>query len=590
MSEYKITKKGKTFVPTEEQEKFFEFIDNGMGNAVIKASAGSAKTSTIVSSLRYINRKKRVLCIAFNVSTRDSIKEELEMEGGYDNVTVMTFHGLGFKLLNGAYRGEEITVYEHKYKNYINTHLEDIADKEYLKRIGSLRSVYISNIRRLVDYARHYCVMKPKDIKKLTEIFSDIEILNDEAEIVFKILQWGKENMKQIDLTDMVWLPNVLNINTRFENYDYVFVDEAQDVSVAEERLVNRVKGRGCRTIAVGDEKQRINVWCGASAEAFGHFETAPNTSLFTLSTSFRLPKIGEKLIHETYPEINIKSAKNAIEGEINEEVKVGDICKDSLVLCRNTAPLIHTYLECLRMNKRCYLKGWETEKDMFTILIKCNYSKFLDKKIEKGDGLFPRLYATLLCMIDYLKSHGLSESEIYTNDAILKLHDQIQALYALSDSLTDTDELLSKIDDIFGEKDPFQDDLIVFSTIHRAKGLEADNVYILCPSLITETHADTEWQLEGERNLGYVALTRFKKSLNYIEENEWTRRILFKTKSIKRELEDIRPKLKCLIPDNAFSEVTESVKVSETEAARAPKKEKKKEKQKAGLKFAEML
>ena len=67
----------------------------------------------------------------------------------------------------------------------------------------------------------------------------------------------------------------VLNMESRTIKFDYVFVGEAQDVTVAEEKLVEKVKGRGCRLVAVGDENQRINVWCGASKTAMDNFENA---------------------------------------------------------------------------------------------------------------------------------------------------------------------------------------------------------------------------------------------------------------------------------------------------------------------------
>ena len=47
MQKYIITKGENSFDATEEQGLFFDFIEHGSGNAVIKASAGSAKTSTI---------------------------------------------------------------------------------------------------------------------------------------------------------------------------------------------------------------------------------------------------------------------------------------------------------------------------------------------------------------------------------------------------------------------------------------------------------------------------------------------------------------------------------------------------------------
>lgn len=46
------------FTPSIYQEKFFDFIQHGVGNAVIKATAGSGKTATAVSAMKLIPSKE----------------------------------------------------------------------------------------------------------------------------------------------------------------------------------------------------------------------------------------------------------------------------------------------------------------------------------------------------------------------------------------------------------------------------------------------------------------------------------------------------------------------------------------------------
>ena len=66
-----------------------------------------------------------------------------------------------------------------------------------------------------------------------------------------------------------------------------------------------------------------------------------------------------------------------------------------------------------------------------------------------------------------------------------------------------------------FGEGQYQGQDLVRLCTIHRAKGREWDRVFILGrnryqPSKWAKTKAD----IEGERNLAYVAVTRAKREL----------------------------------------------------------------------------
>ena len=62
----------------------------------------------------------------------------------------------------------------------------------------------------------------------------------------------------------------------------------------------------------------------------------------------------------------------------------------------------------------------------------------------------------------------------------------------------------------------------VMLSTIHKAKGLEADRVLILCPHKLPLTWKNQlDWQLEQELNLKYVALTRAKKELVFVQMDE---------------------------------------------------------------------
>jgi DNA helicase II / ATP-dependent DNA helicase PcrA len=58
----------------------------------------------------------------------------------------------------------------------------------------------------------------------------------------------------------------------------------------------------------------------------------------------------------------------------------------------------------------------------------------------------------------------------------------------------------------------------VTLATIHKAKGLEANRVWFLCPSLCPSKWARQDWQKAQERNLIYVAITRAKSELIKIE------------------------------------------------------------------------
>ena len=72
----------------------------------------------------------------------------------------------------------------------------------------------------------------------------------------------------------------------------------------------------------------------------------------------------------------------------------------------------------------------------------------------------------------------------------------------------------------IFPKKD--KNEGISLSTVHKAKGLEANNVYIVCKSLMPSKSAKKDWELQQEHNLEYVAYTRAKKTLSFVNEKDF--------------------------------------------------------------------
>ena len=124
--------------------------------------------------------------------------------------------------------------------------------------------------------------------------------------------------------------------------------------------------------------------------------------------------------------------------------------------------------------------------------------------------------------------------AEIYKTDLksvvgesdVVTLYDEILTLELLSDGISSVDDLEEYVNEIFVTKTKEigidDDKYIHLSTVHRAKGLEANNVFILCPSLLPNKLAKKDWEIISEKNLVYVAWTRAKKTLNFISEKEF--------------------------------------------------------------------
>ena len=575
-----ITQKG-TYPASEYQQNIFEEVAHGAKNLVITASAGSAKTSTIENCLRFIPDGKKVLYVAFNKSTVDKLVKEIGKSR--EGLEIYTFHGLGVRILkeNGIFTKDVEEVDDFKYSRYLKENLLSLTDCGEVESLGELLHDYVDNINRLINYSRYYLKMTEREIGEAAEIYGIVPV-RDEYSVVRKCLIWGKNNTDVIDHTDMIWLPNVLNMTTKYRQYDYIFIDEAQDMTLARQGLVDKVFKRGARFFAVGDRKQQINVWCGATEESLDNYLRRPNTIELTLPVSYRIPLKVEEIAKKYSP--NITARPGAPEGIIRTDVSANDAQPGDLVLCRMSSNLIEQYLQYARDNKNAYLKGYDVYRDEYKKLVEETGAKRIDIHCATKEGMFTKLYQRFFDEAKNLMNKlNIDEDEAFSHPKSVEMLDKIQALKALSAGLDTTDELIAKINMIFtGEKE----NAIQMSTIHKAKGLEAENVYILAPSLLFNPQfAKTKWEIESEKNLAYVAITRASYSLNFIKEEEQGFYANLKKGKLRESLEDVKKRM-------GYKPLTQVNKIDQTTIGNNPSEtaEKGKKKKKGGLAFVNLM
>lgn len=91
---------------------------------------------------------------------------------------------------------------------------------------------------------------------------------------------------------------------------------------------------------------------------------------------------------------------------------------------------------------------------------------------------------------------------------------DKRDTLIAIARECHSIDDLHNKLATLFSDDVPD----IVFSTVHKAKGLESNMVWIINPSLMPHKMAKADWEKQQEQNIMYVAYTRSKNIIYYVE------------------------------------------------------------------------
>lgn len=515
------------------QTDIFNFVKNGQGNAVIEASAGSGKTSSLLKCLDFIDEDKRILLTAFN---KDIVNVLAKKTKKLKNVTAMTMHGLGLQMLHSNFGKSKLELDEYKYKSFITSNLKELTSINTYELSKNDFYKYLTNIEKYIDFGRYYLAQTIKDLDFIGEMY-DIDAVADEKSIAIQAMDWGKRNLDSIDYTDMVWLPNVLMCNPYGLKFDWIMTDEAQDLNRAQRELMLKCRKINTRMLIFGDEKQCIYSFGGSDPNSFEALKSLPNTVSLPLSISYRCADNIVEFAHQLVP--TIEKNNDGRKGVIEEVSNIDEIKDGDMVLCRTNAPLMQIYNTFIKEGKKCFVRGKDIGNNLKQ-LVKSTKKDNLGKDL-KTDGVFIRLYNRLFESRDNLMIHSNIDYETAMQSSIItNFLDMIRALEVLSDGLSTADELINRISEVFSDR---KKNGISLSTIHKAKGLEADRVFIACKSLMPSKSAKKDWELNQEYNLMYVAYTRAKNMLGFLDETDF-KNFYADSKQEKNRLKDIELKV----------------------------------------------
>ena len=502
------------FTPSKYQQAIYDYIVHENGNLVVEAAAGSGKTTTLVNCIRLIPEFNNILLCAFN---KDIVTVLEKKTKDFENVDVRTLHGLGLAMLKRNYTTISPVPNVFKYDSYIKNNLRELSCID-TRRLSSREYFhYIDNIKKYVDYGRYYLCSTVNDLDFIEDRYG-IETIRDEKQIALEVMEWGKTELEDIDYTDMVWFPHVLNLTPIGLLYDFIMVDECQDMNKAERELILKCRKENTRLVSVGDSNQMLYSFAGGDPDSFKELKSIPNTKCLPLSISYRCPRNIVDYAKQLVPTIEANEA-NTDEGKVLFDVSLDDAEDGDMILCRNNAPLVQVYNEFLKLGKKAYIRGKDIGNNLKKLVQSTRQTKINADCRE--DGLFVRLYDDLFITRNQIMDKSAVDAQTAMKSPIIegKL-DMIKALEVLSEGLKTTDELITKIEEIFPKKDKKEG--ISLSTIHKAKGLEANNVYIVCRSLMPSKSAKKDWEVQQEHNLMYVAYTRAKNKLGFVNEKDF--------------------------------------------------------------------
>lgn len=480
------------------QEAIFDFGMNDSRNLIIQAVAGSGKSTTIAELASRLIEKDSSQSLLYCTFAKKNVQD---MQGKIDpRVTIKTMHSIGYACLSSWFRSHHTKMSDPDSKKlnrifsgYVDSYQ---GDKDLLKASES-------SVLRIVELIKDTLLdCSLESISFLCDRYGIL--LNSDTMTILQAVDYVyRESMKFesgiIDYSDMIYL--VVNGNVPVTvQYDFILIDECQDLNPAQLKMLELILSPTGRIIAVGDRFQSIYGFRAADTEAMDKIKARFNCVELPLSVSYRCPEWTMNFVNEEFPDIQFTSG-SIIEGDCYELKleKLANIIYDGeLILCRNNAPLVKPCYQLIKAGKNAVILGRDFSSELTGLIVRI-VKKY---ECESVGDLFEALE-------DYEDKELEKLSRLNNSNRIESFKDRIETIRALSEDIDNIADLYAKINSIFSD----EKGQVTLSSIHRAKGAEADNVYLLQPELIGK-NAKQDWEKQQESNLKYVAYTRHKNNI----------------------------------------------------------------------------
>lgn len=488
-----------------QQESIFTFFTDSTDHLVVRARAGTGKTTTIVEAVKRwlaANPGKTAVVCAFNKRIAEELTSRL---AGYP-VVVKTLHAVGFACCR-VYRDRLVI---EDAKKVAVTRKDRLAQQVCGRTAPDAIVRLVAKLHTLGrETAPH--ATKPADLMPLA-ILHDCEPDEQFVRMGFDadyVCAKAVEAMEiaanvqsgdTIDYSDMIFLP--CRNGWLMKQWDLGVVDEAQDMTPAQLEIA-----LGCcgRMVVVGDNCQAIYGFRGADSGSLDRLKAELSASELGLNTTYRCGRAIVTLAQTWVPDFC--AGESNPEGsitELNTKKLTAAAGPGDFILSRTNAPLVATAMSLLRAGKRTRVAGREIGKGLVAILRKMKARSvpelltriegWADREIHRQDA---KLTASTNGRREAIKSK------------IETIRDQAEMLSSLCDGAKNVDEVMDRAESLFSDDGLGTAGVITCSSVHRAKGLEADRVFILRDTLRETT--------QEEKNICYVAVTRAKRELVWV-------------------------------------------------------------------------
>ena len=506
------------------------------GPVCVIAGAGTGKTRAITHRIAYAAAigtmdPAKVLALTFTAKAAGEMRARLRSLG-VPTVAARTIHSAALKQLLYFWP----SVFGGRTPDLMTTKTGFIT--EAINRAGLSDSVRTTNrelmrdIASEIEWAKVSQVAPSDYIDEISKRMQKPRVLPEQMVQIYTAYESVKKQELAIDFEDVLLLCAAMleeerEVRERVQDqYRYFTIDEYQDVSPVQQRLINAWLGKRNDICVVGDPAQTIYSFAGATPVFLNTFtQRFPDAEVIRLSTGYRsTPEItfaanallrhgsmGQELVAQ-----NDHGSAPSVVGYADEVAEVNGVLSEiTELLTAGTAP--HEVAILARTNSQ--LKSVERAMQKVNLPYQVRSTeRFFDRK-EVRDFLSEVRKASVIPAegqgwIDELRT--LAQPYL-TGEAI----DGIAALLHLARELDSDDNFspktlrgyLREVEDRVQQNNPPTMPVVTLATLHAAKGLEWERVFLIGASEGQLPVSDAS--IDEERRLFYVGITRAKADLH---------------------------------------------------------------------------
>jgi DNA helicase-2/ATP-dependent DNA helicase PcrA len=506
------------------------------GPVCVIAGAGTGKTRAITHRIAYAAAigtmdPQKVLALTFTAKAAGEMRARLRSLG-VPQVAARTIHSAALKQLLYFWP----SVFGGRTPDLITTKTGFLT--EAINRAGLSDAIRVTNrelmrdIASEIEWAKVSQVAPSDYIDEISKRMQKPRVLPEQMVQIYTAYETVKKQELAIDFEDVLLLCAAMleqerEVRERVQDqYRYFTIDEYQDISPVQQRLINAWLGKRNDICVVGDPAQTIYSFAGATPVFLNTFtQRFPDAEVIRLSTGYRsTPEItfaanallrhgamGQELVAQ-----NDHGSKPSVIGYSDETAEVAGVLEEiTQLLAAGTVP--HEVAILARTNSQ--LKSVERAMMKLNLPYQVRSTeRFFDRR-EVRDFLSEVRKASVIPAegqgwIDELRT--LAQPYL-TGEAI----DGIAALLHLARELDDDDNFtpktlrgyLREVEDRVQQNNPPTMPVITLATLHAAKGLEWERVFLIGASDGQLPVSDAS--IDEERRLFYVGITRAKADLH---------------------------------------------------------------------------